>query len=1672
MSFTPSVNDTIVKKKNIGFIPNEKDTIVKKQVVLQPPDEELTRAIQPKTINQPITDNKQFPILNKVATSIELERPQFKPQGITLPVYDLSNYSQPVTAERTLTKPTVTPETKEQELLTNRQIEILPTNKEQKITDFTEPVGMNEMQMYEWKKSKYKNNELMKAMRKTPIPLAVSFVSRISPKFQLSPERRVALRAFEDTYPIQSYIGKTLADIAQIGAVSEGGALLGINKYINIVTKGMSPFWSSIAGRAMHSATTFGMYNGLEELKNQSETGKWDFNKFITSTAKGIGFGAFLGGVVPVASELLTKPTSNIISNEFMEKVLGVEADDIAGKITINAYKNKIATIISNSLTTGVAFPAWDIIVNNVSDPKQLRASVLTGMFWGAYGGAGEFGARKYVIQQEIAKYIKETLRETALMYSEDMYRKIVTPENKTMTLLDYLTDKIKYPLYDKIQEKLNESPTAIEFKKWIKDNLPMSEVVTEQAKELIKTIDFTRTPDIVGNFTSELGGVKLGGFNKPKEEPIEKQPHTTLLSEEPSRPKWFDLYVEPSKNPSFSEYKDIAKGISEEPLVTKPENKEPLSREEKIHLRLFGYSTSDIKILKPENARQLIDYQIIKGSVNIKPDGNYKLNEPIGIDVSKDVEPMLNPIQVMKIRMAGELKGARQAYIEASRKMTQMTKDTNTALDLIVSESKNASRIAKKQTTENIQELRNKLAEYVKKLPNKRYRNEILSKIKLITTEQGLNREFIRTDRLAYKLERNTLINTIKDLYKDTQTNEYMDVTKKKMAQDLMEQYTTKKYSDEKLKEIRNSKEYVEKELSQGKELPLLNKKRWSEIKDLDKTNIRDLSNPTLANLVNELGKIRNEGNLKYKVNNTIAETKLQNDIKETTNNMLSNGSPIFSPMERNKLYPVGERPEGFSEYKLNAIQQKNDMFWLLKSRGDLATSTFSNIFKLLGCPQLFDRFNAGYNKWIGAYNPTIERFAKLNKDGRFTRNDRELLGMYALAKRAIEGSVEYKDPNIINGMLERFSFTRPIILKLEKINSTRATPISLLDYMRLIVKDFEQNAPTGSKQEKLKSYYDEWHKWTDATFPQIQKLAKELYNIDLGKDQWYFPIYYDWANSKNPKLYEKGENEIKSAQREFNYGDIVKRLFGIRTDANFSLRNVKKNFIEDIKGASYETPLELDFNKVMLGHIKDVYYFLNLAKELKSIGGIVNSDVFANRAGGEGTKIARQIVSYWVNNGGTDGKKVREVEKITKKIVSSRLLFNIGTALIQPTSIVDVMGVIGIKPVINGLIEGFNPKFRNMIIEFPTLKYRVGEDPIIDNMLSSNNFLNKMVRVGYFPTKTLDYWTAEWTVASAYLKYFYDHPDISLNYNKVNPEAQAYAEKILEQTQGSQFIKDRTLAQAFGRITGSESYDRALLAYMNFMLKRWNNIRYSAWKYGIQEGFKRNIATIDNAKYVKEGNDWYKLTNDKYDNEVKKPIFNNYENKELLNKLNSTKTQKEIGSIGQGAGSMFFLTIGSSMIEAILREEIKRKRNKIMGAENKPLTSGEMLKIFSSTLGGNIPLISNMIGMTNYGNDLFPALTMVTQATDVVKSIGTIGYNIATGNKTKKGTTKEAINAGLGVLGAFTGLPTGEPQKFINAKMSAKPPLNPYANVETEVKKPKTIYRKKKFEYPKVNY
>lgn len=344
---------------------------------------------------------------------------------------------------------------------------------------------------------------------------------------------------------------------------------------------------------------------------------------------------------------------------------------------------------------------------------------------------------------------------------------------------------------------------------------------------------------------------------------------------------------------------------------------------------------------------------------------------------------------------------------------------------------------------------------------------------------------------------------------------------------------------------------------------------------------------------------------------------------------------------------------------------------------------------------------------------------------------------------------------------------------------------------------------------------FYQWMRKELDLLWPRIAKIMADVYGKPFGKVKNYFSFMTDWE-----KLTEM---------------EVVSRLIEAPEYAPRT-KNPNMQFTKSRIGAGKQK-IKLNAMEIFLRHTENAEYLINMGPTVKMLYEVANSPEYGAAAGDRGQSLMVQWLDLIARKGGIQGdRKIAILDILRRNVGVATMAFKLSSALVQPSSIVTGASMIGRYAFTGSMDVATSKRWREFLTKnFPEIRDREADDPAFME-LSDRKWLARMTKIGLGPLKKLDLYAASSITAGAYQKYLNEHGQ-TLDFEKPNKDAIAYAELMLRRTQASMFFKDVPLAISRGALTGNRSLDKVLFQFQNFALNNWSLIRHDLWRAGIRE-------------------------------------------------------------------------------------------------------------------------------------------------------------------------------------------------------------------------------------------
>lgn len=470
---------------------------------------------------------------------------------------------------------------------------------------------------------------------------------------------------------------------------------------------------------------------------------------------------------------------------------------------------------------------------------------------------------------------------------------------------------------------------------------------------------------------------------------------------------------------------------------------------------------------------------------------------------------------------------------------------------------------------------------------------------------------------------------------------------------------------------------------------------------------------------------------------------------------------------------------------------------------------------------------------------------------------------------------------------------------------------------------------------------WYKLGRKLLEEVRPAIEETMKNVWNKPLGHVKNYWPMMTDYEKLTDAEIFER-------------FGEGVPEVI-------HPTKKTPQGFTKERVGGNQ--PVKINAMDVLLKHLDDAHYLVNMSRRIKMLSEVSNSPDIKKASGDLGSVLTKEWLDLMARKGGIAGQqRIAILDILRRNFGLAQLGLNVGSALIQPTALLDGAAILG-NYAFDGTYQIITNKaarefvFNNM----PELKARVGEDPAFVDF-GDNKFMTKMGEVGYAPLKFLDSITANGIAWGAYLKKMKELGE-PVDLTKPNKVAIEYAQSIVRQTQSSGLYKDAAPGISRGRLTGNKSFDKAIFQFQSFVLTRWNVIRNRLWRANIMGGRDSSPGKKDFRK----------------------------------------------------AAMIISMLALAWALESEIRRGVRGATDKLTGnvAKEKTTLSDDVLQNMLTT----IPFIGQMISMAVYKSDPIPSFSGVRKIAEGTGSLFKTGDNFIHGRKiTDKSKTVVDTLAGLG--------------------------------------------------------
>ena len=365
---------------------------------------------------------------------------------------------------------------------------------------------------------------------------------------------------------------------------------------------------------------------------------------------------------------------------------------------------------------------------------------------------------------------------------------------------------------------------------------------------------------------------------------------------------------------------------------------------------------------------------------------------------------------------------------------------------------------------------------------------------------------------------------------------------------------------------------------------------------------------------------------------------------------------------------------------------------------------------------------------------------------------------------------------------------------------------------------------------------YYNTARQTLDNTFKSVQKLARDLYNIDIPPVRKYFPFHRDWT------LYEK---DIETPKMAFTKGEEfgLEQLCLLPTlEQDYAPRNTtqtSKGFIIERK-ENAEGALRLNASEILDQHFDKVAHMLAYQRDLKMLGQVVRKDSFAEKYGKDGQKYVLDFLDTIARDSDpANAVKVKWLDALKKRTTVGVMFLRISSHIKHVGNMPFALYYVKPGHLVSSIYDSFTNSGSKFISDnFREVTQRSGGETEIAE-LGTKSFWDKVAKNGFILETALDQVTARSAVLGAYKQELARKGLDYKNFDKipVDKEAQAYAMRIARGIVTSPLRKDLPQVLSRGFQGKQTSYARAVFQYQTTMLRQWSFINQEIYQKGVKD-------------------------------------------------------------------------------------------------------------------------------------------------------------------------------------------------------------------------------------------
>ena len=354
----------------------------------------------------------------------------------------------------------------------------------------------------------------------------------------------------------------------------------------------------------------------------------------------------------------------------------------------------------------------------------------------------------------------------------------------------------------------------------------------------------------------------------------------------------------------------------------------------------------------------------------------------------------------------------------------------------------------------------------------------------------------------------------------------------------------------------------------------------------------------------------------------------------------------------------------------------------------------------------------------------------------------------------------------------------------------------------------------------------YNTMRRLMDSSLPEVQRLAKMLYDTDVKAVQNYFPWLREW------ELYDAPPTSLAGPTRKTSTDAGYVSWRELNQDYTMRGTKVEQGFTID-RVPSAESPIQINAFDIYTRHMRDVAHFIEMQESLEKLGAVARSELFQRKFGDAG----QSFVLDWLNSIARQGRSTKRIwalDSLRRNTTVGVISWRIASQFVHAANIPLAIGRVGsLGGYLNAFDDVFHMREGNTLYDWmkqnfaETFERGGGERELeeLAEVSEKGKIRSKLADLGFRTQKYLDRINSQATVLGVYKRILAEKGLDAENYKDMpfDREAGARARVAARRAVASPLAKDVPLLLIRGG-----SLARLFTQFQNTFLDQWSNISH----------------------------------------------------------------------------------------------------------------------------------------------------------------------------------------------------------------------------------------------------